>query len=61
MANFIMGTAPVSVSAVGTSIVDPEIGAAGDVDTNPDDSPIDAPRHSESGLSATGQLQHFPL
>ena len=33
MANFIMGTAPVSVSAVGTSIVDPEIGAAGDVDT----------------------------
>jgi myo-inositol 2-dehydrogenase/D-chiro-inositol 1-dehydrogenase len=33
MANFIMGAAPVSVSAVGTSIVDPEIGAAGDVDT----------------------------
>lgn len=33
MANFIMGTAPVSVSAVGTSIVDPAIGAAGDVDT----------------------------
>lgn len=33
MANFIMGAAPVSVMAVGTSIVDPEIGAAGDVDT----------------------------
>ena len=33
MANFIMGEAPVTVSAVGTSIVDPEIGAAGDVDT----------------------------
>jgi myo-inositol 2-dehydrogenase/D-chiro-inositol 1-dehydrogenase len=33
MANFLMGTAPVSVSAVGTSIVDPAIGAAGDVDT----------------------------
>ncbi len=33
MANFIMGSAPVNVSAVGTSIVDPEIGAAGDVDT----------------------------
>ncbi|WP_343081044.1 inositol 2-dehydrogenase [Ostreiculturibacter nitratireducens] len=33
MANFIMGEAPVSVSAVGSSIVDPEIGAAGDVDT----------------------------
>jgi myo-inositol 2-dehydrogenase / D-chiro-inositol 1-dehydrogenase len=33
MANFIMGAAPVTVSAVGTSIVDPEIGAAGDVDT----------------------------
>lgn len=33
MANFIMGAAPVSVSAVGTSIVDPAIGAAGDVDT----------------------------
>ncbi len=33
MANFLMGAAPVSVSAVGTSIVDPEIGAAGDVDT----------------------------
>lgn len=33
MANFIMGAPPVSVSAVGTSIVDPEIGAAGDVDT----------------------------
>ncbi|MCG6904802.1 MAG: inositol 2-dehydrogenase [Rhodobacter sp.] len=33
MANFLMNAAPVSVSAVGTSIVDPEIGAAGDVDT----------------------------
>ncbi len=33
MANFIMAAAPVSVSAVGTSIVDPAIGAAGDVDT----------------------------
>lgn len=33
MANFIMGEAPVNVAAVGTSIVDPEIGAAGDVDT----------------------------
>ncbi len=33
MANFMMGTAPVSVSAVGSSIVDPAIGAAGDVDT----------------------------
>jgi myo-inositol 2-dehydrogenase / D-chiro-inositol 1-dehydrogenase len=33
MASFLMGTAPVSVSAVGTSIVDPAIGQAGDVDT----------------------------
>ena len=33
MANFIMGDAPVMVSAVGTSIVDPAIGQAGDVDT----------------------------
>lgn len=33
MANFIMGQAPVSVCAVGTSLVDPAIGAAGDVDT----------------------------
>jgi len=33
MANFLMGSIPVSVSAVGASIVDPEIGAAGDVDT----------------------------
>ena len=33
MANFIFGDAPVSVSAVGSSIVDPEIGQAGDVDT----------------------------
>ena len=33
MANFMMGDAPVKVQAVGTSIVDPAIGAAGDVDT----------------------------
>lgn len=33
MANFIMGSAPATVTAVGSSIVDPEIGAAGDVDT----------------------------
>jgi len=33
MANFIMGTPPVAISAVGTSIVDPAIGLAGDVDT----------------------------
>ncbi|PYE86625.1 inositol 2-dehydrogenase [Phyllobacterium leguminum] len=33
MANFIMGDMPKTVSAVGTSIVDPAIGAAGDVDT----------------------------
>ncbi len=33
MANFIMGAPPVTVSAVGTSIVDPEIGLAGDIDT----------------------------
>lgn len=33
MANFIMGAAPETVTAVGSAIVDPEIGAAGDVDT----------------------------
>lgn len=33
MANFLMGEAPVSISAAGSSIVDPEIGATGDVDT----------------------------
>lgn len=33
MANFIMGAAPATVTAVGSSIVDPEIGSAGDVDT----------------------------
>ncbi len=33
MANFMMGGAPDTVTAVGRSIVDPEIGAAGDVDT----------------------------
>ncbi|QFS83047.1 Inositol 2-dehydrogenase [Roseivivax sp. THAF197b] len=33
MANFLMGERPVTVRAVGSAIVDPEIGAAGDVDT----------------------------
>ena len=33
MANFMMGAAPVTISAVGSSIVDAEIGKAGDVDT----------------------------
>ena len=33
MANFIMGQAPVTVQATGSCLVDPEIGAAGDVDT----------------------------
>ena len=33
MACWIMGGAPATVSAVGSAIVDPEIGAAGDVDT----------------------------
>jgi len=33
MATFIMGAAPLAVSAVGSSIVDPAIGQAGDVDT----------------------------
>lgn len=33
MANFIMGTTPVTMMATASSIVDPEIGAAGDVDT----------------------------
>ncbi|OUD08087.1 inositol 2-dehydrogenase [Marivivens niveibacter] len=33
MSNFLMGDRPVSVRAVGSSIVDPEIGEAGDVDT----------------------------
>lgn len=33
MANFIMGAAPTSVTAVGSSIVDPQIGLAGDIDT----------------------------
>jgi myo-inositol 2-dehydrogenase / D-chiro-inositol 1-dehydrogenase len=33
MANFLMGDVPKTVQAVGTSIVDPEIGKAGDVDT----------------------------
>ena len=33
MTNFIMDSAPVSIRAVGSSIVDPAIGEAGDVDT----------------------------
>ncbi|MEM7461190.1 MAG: inositol 2-dehydrogenase [Pseudomonadota bacterium] len=33
MANFVMGENPVAVTAVGSSIVDPEIGSLGDVDT----------------------------
>ena len=33
MANFMMGEAPVSIAATGSSIVDAEIGQAGDVDT----------------------------
>ena len=33
MANFLMGARPVTLRATGSSIVDPEIGAAGDVDT----------------------------
>lgn len=33
MTNFIMGEAPVSIHATGSCVVDPEIGAAGDVDT----------------------------
>lgn len=33
MANFLMGAAPVTVSAVGSCLVDPEIGKAGDFDT----------------------------
>lgn len=33
MANFIMGEAPVSISASGASLVNPEIGEAGDIDT----------------------------
>ena len=33
MSRFIMGASPVCVSAVGSSVVDPGIGAAGDVDT----------------------------
>ena len=33
MANFIMGEVPVSISATGSCVVDPEIGAAGDIDT----------------------------
>ncbi len=33
MANYLMGEIPSSISAVGSSVVDPEIGQAGDVDT----------------------------
>ncbi|QEW24047.1 Inositol 2-dehydrogenase (plasmid) [Paracoccaceae bacterium] len=33
MANFLMGDTPVEIRAVGSAVVDPAIGAAGDVDT----------------------------
>ncbi len=33
MANYLMGDLPVAISAVGSAVVDPEIGQAGDVDT----------------------------
>ena len=33
MANFLMGSLPETLSAVGSSLVDPDIGAAGDIDT----------------------------
>ena len=33
LSNFIMGELPITISAVGHSLVDPEIGAAGDVDS----------------------------
>ena len=33
LSNFIMGDLPLSITAVGHSLIDPEIGAAGDVDT----------------------------
>ena len=33
MANYLMGDLPVAISAVGSAVVDPEIGLAGDVDT----------------------------
>ena len=33
MANYLMGDLPVAISAVGSAVVDPEIGHAGDVDT----------------------------
>ena len=33
LANFIMGELPISISAIGHSLVDPAIGVAGDVDT----------------------------
>lgn len=33
MVNYVMGELPVSVTAVGSSLVDPEIGEAGDIDT----------------------------
>ena len=36
MANYLMGEVPVVVTAVGSSLVDAEIGAAGDVDTAAD-------------------------
>tara|TARA_B100000614_G_scaffold42269_1_gene35153 strand:+ start:1946 stop:2944 length:999 start_codon:yes stop_codon:yes gene_type:complete len=33
LSNFMMGELPITISAIGHSLVDPEIGAAGDVDT----------------------------
>ena len=33
LSNFIMGELPITISAIGHSLVDPDIGAAGDVDT----------------------------
>jgi myo-inositol 2-dehydrogenase/D-chiro-inositol 1-dehydrogenase len=33
LSNFIMGELPLSITAVGHSLIDPEIGAAGDIDT----------------------------
>ena len=33
LSNYIMGELPITISAIGHSLVDPEIGAAGDVDT----------------------------
>ena len=33
LSNYIMGELPITISAIGHSLVDPEIGASGDVDT----------------------------